>query len=197
VNAHALQVLEFEAAVRAVAGRCASELGRAALLDRGPGTDLPRLRAELAAVAQTLELHGAHPSWSPPSPPDARRPLKVLDVEGGVLASEELLLVLRLLEAGGTLSDGLGARMDDDAEPHLPALRKRLLRAPAEVERLTAIVDDDGEIRDGASPALRQLRRGSRSARTRIVRRLEAFVASLPSGSGCPTPRCRFATAGT
>jgi DNA mismatch repair protein MutS2 len=180
VNAHALQVLEFEAAVRAVASRCASELGRAALLDCRPGTDVASLRTELAAVAQTLDLHQAHPSWAPPAPPDARRPLKVLEVEGGVLAADDLLIVLRLLEASGTLSEGLAARLDDEAAPHLPALRRALLRDSAEVQRLSGVVDDDGNIRDGASPLLRQLRKRIRSARTRIVRRLEAFVASLP-----------------
>ncbi len=180
MNAHALQVLEFEAALRSVAERCAGELGRAALLEMRPRTELPHLRRELALVTETLALHVAHPEWAPPAPPDARRPLRILGTEGAVLTASELLLLLRLLEAGGALSEALGARTDPEGAPGLEDLRSGLLHDPGAEDRLASLVDDEGELRDGASPALRQLRKRIRAARNRIVRRLEAFVAGLP-----------------
>jgi DNA mismatch repair protein MutS2 len=180
VNAHALRVLEFDQVLRAVAARCGSALGRDALLARLPGTDLPRLRAELDAVAEAVELHRAHAGWTPPLPPDARDALRVLALEGGVLDAPELLRVLELFRASGGLADALEDGASDAPTPHLELLQEALVQDPDAVRRLEGVVDDDATIRDGASPALKAVRGRIRGARTRIVRRLEAFVASLP-----------------
>jgi DNA mismatch repair protein MutS2 len=181
VNSHALEVLDFHAALEAVAARCGSELGRAALLGRAPGTDVPALRRELERVAEATTLHLDHPEWAPPPPPDARRPLRVLGLEGAVLSSLDLLVLLRLLDASGTLARELRALLGDVAtDTGLALLAARLVEDEAAARVLRGIVDDDGVVRDGASSTLRQLRRRIQSARTRIVRRLEALAASLP-----------------
>ena len=181
MNPHALEVLDFHAALQAVAARCGSELGRAALLARVPGTDVPALRGELSRVTEALLLHRTHPDWVPPSPPDARRSLRTLALEGAVLTSPDLLILLRLLEASGTLARVLPPLLEAGApETGLAALGSRVLDDEPTTTYLAGIVDEDGVIRDGASPALRQVRRRIQVARTRIVRRLEAFVASLP-----------------
>lgn len=181
MNPHALEVLDFHAALQAVAARCGSVLGRAALLAREPGTDVPALRAELARVAEAVLLHRTHPDWSPPPPPDARRPLRTLALEGAVLTSPDLLVLLRLLEASGALARELPALLGAEApDTGLAALGSRAVDDEPATTYLAGIVDEDGSVLDGASPALRQLRRRIQVARNRIVRRLESFVAALP-----------------
>jgi DNA mismatch repair protein MutS2 len=205
VNTHALEVLEFEAVLQAVGARAGSALGREALEARRPGVDTPALRRELVRVARTLEVHRRHPGWAPPAPPDARRALRVLGLEGAVLEGAELLVILRLVEASGTLARELperlrspeaegngtvgerggrgtpGAQEAGEASPApLGPLLRLLVRDPAEEDRIRGVVDEEGMVRDGASPALRQLRKRIRSARSRIVRRIEAWAASLP-----------------
>jgi hypothetical protein len=54
VNPHALAVLEFPEALRAVAARAGSPLGREALLALGPSSDPDHVRAELARLLPTL-----------------------------------------------------------------------------------------------------------------------------------------------
>jgi DNA mismatch repair protein MutS2 len=181
VNRHALEVLEYAAALEAVAARCGSEQARESLRARTPGTDVGALRDELARVAETVAVHGADPAWAPPLPPDARSALRSLGLDGAVLTAADLLVLLRLLEASGRLARELPDLLADDAPARgLSTFRKRLLDDESGAGRLRGIVDDDGAIRDDASPELRRIRRQIQSARNRIVRRLEGFVASLP-----------------
>lgn len=207
MNRHALQVLEFDTVLRAVAARCASEAGRAALLDLRPGVEVEAMRGELARVAFLLGLHRRTPGWAPPAPPDPRGALRVLAVPGGVLSGLELVHLLRLLEASGALVRGFPAEEQapeagpggeagvgrasgragsraptpEATLPHvLEPLLNRLVDDPAEEARIRALVEEDGILRDGASPVLRQLRSRIRAARARIVRRIEAWAASLP-----------------
>ncbi|CAN5778854.1 hypothetical protein BH23GEM11_BH23GEM11_03450 [soil metagenome] len=181
MNRHALEVLEYAAAVEAVAARCGSEQAREALRARTPGTDVDRLRQELARVAETAAVHVSCPTWAPPLPPEARAALRSLGMEGAVLSASDLLVLLRLVEAAGTLARELPDLLAPDAPPGgLSALGGRLLDDEPTATRLRSIVDDDGLIRDDASPDLRKIRRGIQSARNRIVRRLEGFVSSLP-----------------
>jgi DNA mismatch repair protein MutS2 len=188
VNAHALALLEFPRVLTAVATRAGSELGREALLARRPGQDPDTLRAELLRVQSTLRLLEEHPEWSPPLPPDAREPLRVLGTEGGVLDPLGLHRVARLLEASRELGVALDrmTRGEPEGEPaNLPVhplteLRNRLPHLPSEEGRLREVVDGEARIRDGASPALRGIRRRLSQARSRIVARLEAYLAGLP-----------------
>jgi DNA mismatch repair protein MutS2 len=179
VNRHALEVLEFSDALRTVAARAGSELGRECLLARTPATDPSAVRDELRRVAETLELLRARPDRTPPVPPDAGPPLGTLSVEGGVLDPEGLVLLLRLLQASRELAATL-TDLEEGDSPGLVALRALLPVHPRHEEWIAGIVDDEGEIRDDATPALKRLRSRIRDARSRIVQRLEAFLGGLP-----------------
>jgi len=181
VREHALEVLEFPRVLERISARCASDLGREALLARRPSLDLAEVVAALGQVAAARDLHAAHPTWAPAPPPDARRPLRTLGVEGGVLEPEELLRILRLLEASAAVHDGLLAHLPPGEMEH--PLRPFLSQCPHlrdPIRRLARVVEEDGSLSDGASPVLRGIRQKIRAARVRIVRRLESYVASLP-----------------
>ncbi len=189
MNAHSLALLEFPRVLSAVAARAGSELGREALLARRPGRDPETLRAELLRVHTTLGILEGHPEWTPPLPPDAREPLRALGTEGGVLDPLGLHRLARLLEASRELGSFLDrvTREEPDEEEAAPSrvhplteLRDRLPHLPSEEGRLREVVDGEARIRDGASPTLRGIRRRLSQARSRIVARLEAYLAGLP-----------------
>ncbi len=188
MNRHALDVLEFDLVLRAVAARAGSELGREALLSRSPQADLAAVTTELERVAEARAHLEQHPEWAPPLPPDARRALRVLEMEGGVLEAEDLLVALRLLQASAGLRRALDeAPAEDATDPgaaspaprHLTAMGAELTAWPEEEARLERTVDDEGRIRDRASPELRSIRTKLRAARSRIVSRLEAYLRTL------------------
>ena len=200
MNDHALAVLEFEGALDRVARRAASPIGREAVLALRPVLDAGRVRAELDRVAETMAFLEERPASAPPAVPDARGALRALEVEGGVLTGEELLVTLRLLVASRELAGQLREPRDllpdfgdeGDSEdtaaragsfarrPHLASLRKRLVERPEDEAWLGGIVDDEGGIRDGASPELRRIRRRLRSARGEVLGKVERFLESLP-----------------
>lgn len=182
----AASALDFTLVLERVAARAATPMGREAILSLAPTTDAGVARAELHRVVETLRFSRSRPGWVPPPPPDFRGGLRKLGAEGAVLSADELLVALRLLTSMRALSDALagGAPPPEGEElfptPALDALRSRLpvLR---EIEALlAATVDEEGRVRDGASPALGGLRRSLRSARGRVVRALESLLASLP-----------------
>ncbi len=203
MNQHALQVLEFRQALERVAARAGSPLGRDAVASLEPGTDAESARTELLRVAETLRYHYEHPDWAPPAVPDARVPLRRLEVEGNVLEPEQLLLVGRLLDSSGQLRAALAPEdpHEDDVgdsglpgapvrekqegppvDPTLPRLRALRHRLPENVpllKRIQEVVDPDGTVRDDASSELRSLRRQLRSARSRMVQKLERYLNSL------------------
>ena len=109
MNEHALKVLDFETTLGHIAGRAAGELGREAVLGLRPMADLSRVQAELERVGEVMRFRGASPDWAPLAPPDARRPLQLLEKEGAVLDPAGLLLSARLLHATAELRSVLGS----------------------------------------------------------------------------------------
>ena len=116
--------------------------------------------------------------WVPPPIPDVRGPLKRLAVEGSVLDASELEGVARLLTSSRQARGDL--RRFPDELPGMSGIGGRMLKAESLEKRLLAAFDSSGGLADSASPDLRRIRRGLRSSRSSIVRRLETFARSLP-----------------
>ncbi len=83
-----------------------------------------------------------------------------------------------LLASSGELALSLGAHREDF--PELGFLADRLHRDPQTVARVQKTVDDAGEVLDTASSDLKKIRGRLRSAHSKIVKKLEAFVRDLP-----------------
>jgi DNA mismatch repair protein MutS2 len=178
VKAHALQVLELPRVLALVADRAASALGREAVLSRRPATDVQDVRREIVRVEQTAAFLVERPGWGPPTIPDALTPLRRLSVEGSVLEPLELHALGVLLASSRTLGEEIDRRAQ--RYPALDSVRALLYaERPLETE-IARTVDADGAVPDGASPELKRLRESLRRAHTRIVRKLEAFVRTLP-----------------
>ncbi len=182
MNVHALSVLEFEQAMEKVAKRAANPLGREALRSFSPGTDASALREELARVAEVLLFLEDRPDWAPPPFPDVRSSLRLLAVEGGILEALQVWELLRFLDASRELSGALKAEAATPAldRSHLARLDDRLPVKPDVESHLASIVDEEGAIRDSASPDLRSIRGRLRTIRGQIVRKLEGYLSSLP-----------------
>ena len=175
---HALSVLDFPRALQLVAGYATSEAGRGAVLSLRPSTDRVWLERELGRIADTGAFVESLSPWAPPTIPDCAEALSRLGVEGSVLEALELHRVGVLLASSGELALTLAARREDF--PELGILGDRLHRDPQTVARVDKSVDDTGEVLDTASPDLKRIRGRLRSAHSKIVRKLEAFVRDLP-----------------
>ena len=180
---HALNVLGFSRVLDRVAARAASDPGRAELRSRSPGDEPEALRRELARVGAVMRFVVDRPAWGMPSVPDVDRGLRELRVEGSVLEPTQLFAVATLLASGRELADDLDAEMEADGGAtlnELASLRARLVEDRDQEGRLFKTVDAEGTVLDSASRELKAVRNKLKGARSRIVRRLEAFLGELP-----------------
>lgn len=179
-SAAALAALEFPAALDAVAGFAAGPLGAARIRGRRPGADAEAVREALAAVDEVAALERSGRGVAVAAAPDAAPVLLRLVREGSTLEGRELAVVARLLEAGRRTADEL-RRVAADA-PRAARLAVPLPHADLD-RRLARSIDADGAVLDAASPALAAARREVRTARERLVKRLEALLRGVDGGA--------------
>ncbi len=177
MNRHALEVLEFADALEQVASRASSDPGREAVRALRPSPRREEVQEELERVGQVVVfLEERHP-WAPPPIPDPGSALRRLDVDGNVLEPGELHTLGALLRASRLLRKDLGPALED--APLLGPLRERLVEDREREEAIEETVEADGTVLDSASRELAAIRKRLRTARSRIVERLDAFMASL------------------
>jgi DNA mismatch repair protein MutS2 len=178
MNRHALEVLQFDEALDVVAGNASSALGAAAVRSLEPSDTLVWVVEELRRVEQMAAFLLRAQDWGMPAIPDLRAPLRHLAVEGSVWEPAWLRDAALLLESSAETRGSVLQHGDD--HPLLAAVAGRLIRLDDVVRALRRSIDAGGEVRDDASRELLRLRREIRSVRSRIVERLERYVASLP-----------------
>lgn len=174
---HALRVLELPRVLELVADRATSDLGARRVRRLRPGVDADAVARELDAVTEMVEYLRAAEHWAPPHVPDLRGVLKRLRVEGTVLDGEGLLGVAELLASCRSARRDLPD--DENVYPRLALRAGGLAREPELRERLERSFDDAGEVADGASPELREIRTELRDARNGLVDLLEDYSRGL------------------
>ena len=177
--------LEFALVLDQVAGLAAGPLGAESVRRRRPVADVAWIQADLLRVDELACLGRAGKGLVAEAVPDLARPLSRLRIPGSVLDGPELVAFRRTLTAGRLVSTEL-RRVAPEA-PHaalleVPQPDKSLER------RLEQALDDDGGVRDSASPALAAARSDIRTARERLVQRLEAILRNV-GGEGSVTLR--------
>jgi DNA mismatch repair protein MutS2 len=179
MNQHALDVLQYAEALKLVAGHASSPLGAEAVRALQPMDSAEAVRAELLRVDQMSAFLFRAQDWQMPLLPDARSALRRLGVTGSVLDGAELrdlALVMR-----GSAATRRAVLQHGEDYPLLAEIAQQLVRLEDEERAILAAIDDAGDVRDAASRELARLRREIRGARSRIVERLEQYIATLPS----------------
>src|SRR5262245_35463944 len=168
---HVVHVLEFDA-VRRLLGRCmSSELGGALLSNVTPVVDLPliRLKQRQTSEAKALLIEDAPPSLQ--QLVDPRPLLDQVAQQGRILEPQELLALQLLLSTARQTKRFFGRVVEQC--PLLAALTESMVFPESIERRIGQVVDLRGDIRDGASPRLQELRNELRNTRERVRRRLD------------------------
>jgi len=182
MNTHALGVLEFGAALDLVAGFATSSPGAERVRQSAPRTDRDWIEREHARVSAMRSMTEGEGRWRPQQVFDITSSLSRLRVEGASLSTVDLLAVRNFLRS----SRLTGESFRSDKIPALAVAMLRpeieaLISAQKEEKALETAIDDDANVRDEASPALRRIRREMRGTQGEIVRMLERIVARLDS----------------
>jgi DNA mismatch repair protein MutS2 len=163
-----------------VAGRATSALGGALIRRLEPQTDRGLLEAEHARVAAVRSIIQGEQPWHPEPLPDLVAALSRLRVEGVVWNGAELLAGAQLLRSSRRTQDALkDERRPALARAVLAPLADRLLAVRSLEDAIERTFDNDGSVRDDASPVLRRVRRELRAAEGELVRLLERVIERL------------------
>ncbi len=179
------EALEFPAVLDQISASAAGPLGAASIRARQPRTDVPWIQLELLRVEELARLVRAGKGLIAEEVPELARVLSRLRIPGSVLDATELLAIRRTLSAARLVAAELrrvAAEAPHAGDLEAPAADKSFER------RLEQAIDDDGTVRDTASPALAAARSEIRVARERLVQRLEAVLRAT-GGEGSVTLR--------
>jgi DNA mismatch repair protein MutS2 len=163
-----------------VAGFATSDLGAARIRALTPTTDLSALEREHARVAATRTAIQGDEPWTPGPLPDLTSPLQRLRVLGSLWTGPELIDGATMLRTSRRTQLAL-------RDPKRPAIIRavlaplidQLLSAQSIEDRIERTIQDDGTVRDDASPALRRIRNALRAAQGELVRILEREMGRL------------------
>lgn len=177
---HAADVLEFSAVLDLVGGFASSEAGRQRVRELVPLADRSAIAAEQERVGALRALVAAEAGWTAELIPDIAGALARLHVPGTVWSGQELRGAWSLLGSSRRTRDALRqSKVECALLAPLAPIAEALLSDSAAERRIESIVNEEGVVRDDASPALRKLRRELRGAEADLVRLLERLMAKL------------------
>ncbi|MDE3127080.1 MAG: Smr/MutS family protein, partial [Gemmatimonadota bacterium] len=175
-------VLEFPRVLDLVAERAASAPGAARVRELRPSTDRAWLDAEHARVAAIRALRAEQPPWHPEPIPELTAALNRLRVAGSRWTGEELRGGAQLLRSSRLTREALtDPKRAAVARAVLEPIVTRLASQRMVEDAIARTFDDEGAVRDDASPELKRIRRELRKAEGELVRILERAMAALPA----------------
>lgn len=176
----ALDELELDRVLDGVAAHAVGPLGAAHVRARRPVPDPDAAREALALVGELARALRDEAGFSPEPVPDLSPTLEALDTRGSVLGTDALLALRKGLAAMRVVRQRLLA-LEDDA----PRVTAMAVDVPPDAlgRAIDRAVDDDGAIKDDASPELKRARRRVRETRVRLVGLLEKRLRDL-AGDG-------------
>ncbi len=178
MSRHALHVLEFRRVLEVVAGFASSEPAKERIRGLVPSTDREAVTAELRRVGALMRFVEEKPAWGMPPVPAARGGLRQLSAPGAVLEPLQIHACAVLLGSSRLLAGEIEGR--EGRYPELDTVLRRLVRNRELEETLLRSVDDEGQVLDSASRDLRRIRERLKGAHSRVVRRLEDYLRTLP-----------------
>ncbi len=180
MRARDLEILAFPSILDAIAALAVSAPGADACRALRPSRERGQVESALDrqwSFFRLVEVSGPAPLASFP---DIREALAVASHDGATLSGERLVEVRNVLRQAESLQRFLRGRVGE--HPALRDLPARLQSFPELEHALSRALDDDGTVRDDASPRLAALRAELRELRQEIEERLERLVtAGTPS----------------
>ncbi|HET9931752.1 MAG TPA: hypothetical protein VFQ35_13720, partial [Polyangiaceae bacterium] len=169
LEAHAQAALEWQTLLDRIAEGTRSEPGRFRVKSLQPSASAAEARSRMARVRALLEL-GEHGVELPLSEfPDILETLSRASV-GASASGSDFLDVLRVLEQAAALR-GVAKEHAEQA-PELAAVLDSDAKLTRVAERLASCIERDGNVSDGATPALAEARQRAREVREELKRRL-------------------------
>lgn len=169
------ETLEFYKIIDQLSHHAATELGKARCADLKPASELTEVQQRLLATDEAVavvRLKG-HPPFAG---------IRTIQVHlhraaiGGMLSPQECLDVATTIAGARRLKRHLTSVHEEHPVHTIHSLCEQLAD-PRDVEQaIVACIDEDGKVKDSASPALRKVRHDIRGTELRIRERMEQMI---------------------
>ena len=171
-NEKTLHDLEFDRLKGVVKEYASSSLGEEAIASLEPLTDRGAIEAGMAEVNEAVSYLNRYSRFSLGGVKDIA-PLLSRAEEQSLLDGQSLLLVLQTIDA----TQQIRTRLTTAEEVNiLKSYAERLFNGASLGKHIHRAIDEGGEVRDDASPALRELTRKHRTLEARIEKKLRATM---------------------
>ncbi len=171
-NEKTLHDLEFDRLKGLVKAYASSSLGEEAVASLEPTTDREAIQAGIAEVDEAISYLNRYSRFSLGGVEDIM-PLLSRAEEQSLLDGASLLLVLRTIDSTQQIRTRLIAAEEVNL---LKRYAQRLFNGLSLAKRIRRAIDEGGEVRDDASPTLRDLTRKYRTLEARIEKKLRATM---------------------
>jgi len=172
MNEKSLRVLEWPKILELVAERTSFSLSREAIMELEPKTELAEVVQELRLTSDGVRLLWKHGEAPFGGATDVRQVVGRSRL-GGILEPDQLLPIGDFLYCTAQLKKYLG----DDEGP-LAELARGLTPLPSLKAEIERCIDQEGYVKDSASPELARIRSKMRTLASRIRDRLDSLVHS-------------------
>ena len=183
------QKIGFDRLRAQVAALCTMRAARERLAGEGFTTSPREIERRLSLADEMRLVLDMERDFPTGEYPDVDGVIAKLRVEGTFLDVAETVLLRRALEHVGGIVAFVGSRRE--RYPALYARTRGVEAFPAIVQRIDGLVDAFGEVRDGASPELAQIRRAIREREGQAAKRLQQVLASA-KGAGIVDPEAQI-----
>ena len=179
MNSHALNVIEFPRTLALISERATSPLGAERVRELRPVTDRDAIEREHSRIAAVRSLISGEEPWQLHGVPDARSALTRLKLEGASLAATDLLVVGALLRSSRLTRESLRGSASPVVTAVLAGQVEPLIVNRGVEEAIEKAIDDEGQVRDEASSALRKIRRELQGSQGELIKLLERAMSKL------------------
>jgi DNA mismatch repair protein MutS2 len=181
MNEHTLKVLEYDKVASVVSGFAASEAGRAAVIALLPATNAGMIETLLQETSEYIHLLRSNEIPPLEGILNVGETVKKLGMMGSMLSPVELLNLATTLGAGRRVKQFFQRfdRTGGEAKLQTPLLCSRAgkIRPLKHIEEAVfSAIDDKAEVRDSASPALRNVRKQIVRTREDILGRMSRIL---------------------
>lgn len=185
MDRHSLDILEFYKVKEMLEGRVSSALGLDLIRDLSPSSELSLIHEALCETSEMKVLLSE--GFSLDGISDIRGSIRLVSVEGAVLGPKDLSEIAQTLE--GIMRARAFVERFKDKAPIIYRVAKGIGNFSDLVKKIKEMIDEEGEIRDNATPRLLSLRKSISLMKDSIMERLNAFLLT-PS----PAIRDKFIT---
>ncbi len=171
----------FDSVRRLISDKCLSPLGQERTAEMAFSDDYDTVVRRLEQTDEFVRILRGEAEFPINFFFDVRHSLKRIRPEGTWLDEKELFDMGRSLQTVGDIARFLRPADEEMPYPALAALAEHVMVFPQIVQRIDAVIDKFGRVKDNASPALAEIRREIASAMSSISRSLQSILRSAQS----------------